>query len=718
MNEIVLAGCTPTPLANYLKALGVLRLLAARHPEMRGCWRGDRFVLHTSLRREDIEQFFLNDYAPTPLVAPWGARSGFYAGSPEKTAREALARVESSKKEQLTAFRSMICSVRSLLHQNGITEKPSEEKKTELLRICRAELPDELLEWLDVCFVISGEDRRFPPLLGTGGNEGSGSYASGFAQQVVACIVDRRHDSALAPALFGIVAPEVSTDQAPGHFSPVDGGWLNASTGFDDKRATTNPWDYIFALEGALAFAGAAVRRCANDPSFTSSFPFTVESVSAGAGSLAEGDVRNKPRGELWLPLWKRPSTYIEVRALTTEGRVALGRRPARDALDFVRAVHNLGGYRGIRSFQRYGFLNRKGDAYFATPLSRIEVGDEPAPSLLDELDKYGWLERFRQFARGDNIANRFLTLRRQLEDRLFELSGRMPARAEVQSLLILLGDIQQALAVSRKAQEGVPPIPVLSERWIAAAEDGSPEFRIAKALAGLRGVGDIALPLRAQLFPVERKRNRWMTPEADEKWRVFTPGKGRLAETLVALLTRRLWLAERLDMRDKPLAGNAGVALDDMAAFLRDDRMDARIAALLPGLSMCEIPRDGEQGAGEGGLPAGFALMKLALTPDRALRGPGHLGETEHLPLPAGMLAQLMAGNHGNRAVRIAWQRLHSSNLGPFLHHRDLPGLGGVHHLRAAAGLLIPLRFGATAALARTLLEAPGSTTETRPAA
>src|SRR3546814_19993472 len=32
-NEIVLGGCTPTPLADYLKALGVLRLLTARDPQ-------------------------------------------------------------------------------------------------------------------------------------------------------------------------------------------------------------------------------------------------------------------------------------------------------------------------------------------------------------------------------------------------------------------------------------------------------------------------------------------------------------------------------------------------------------------------------------------------------------------------------------------------------------------------------------------------------------
>lgn len=57
-NEILLAGCTPTPLANYLKALGVLRLLSVRDPDVRGFWRGDRFVLRTVLDRAAIEHFF------------------------------------------------------------------------------------------------------------------------------------------------------------------------------------------------------------------------------------------------------------------------------------------------------------------------------------------------------------------------------------------------------------------------------------------------------------------------------------------------------------------------------------------------------------------------------------------------------------------------------------------------------------------------------------
>src|SRR5690606_5788044 len=179
--------------------------------------------------------------------------------------------------------------------------------------------------------------------------------------------------------------------------------------------------------------------------------------------------------GELWMPLWSQPATHGEVSILLSEGRVALGKKPARDALDFVRAVHHLGGYRGIRSFQRFGLLMRSGKAYLATPLSRVQVGNEPASPWLDDLDQSQWLERFRQFARGDNTANRFRVLRKRLEDALFALSGRNPSTAETQALLILLGEIQSALSISQKARESIRPIPRLSETWVAIADDDTP---------------------------------------------------------------------------------------------------------------------------------------------------------------------------------------------------------------------------------------------------
>ena len=55
-----LDGCAPTPLAHYLKALGILRLVAEQADlDARGWWDGDRFRLATKLNREEIEAFFV-----------------------------------------------------------------------------------------------------------------------------------------------------------------------------------------------------------------------------------------------------------------------------------------------------------------------------------------------------------------------------------------------------------------------------------------------------------------------------------------------------------------------------------------------------------------------------------------------------------------------------------------------------------------------------------
>ncbi len=74
-----LTGCRPTPLAHYLKALGILRLVASDpDPNARGWWKDDVFHLATILDRDALESYLLNDYSPTPLLAPWNGGSGFY----------------------------------------------------------------------------------------------------------------------------------------------------------------------------------------------------------------------------------------------------------------------------------------------------------------------------------------------------------------------------------------------------------------------------------------------------------------------------------------------------------------------------------------------------------------------------------------------------------------------------------------------------------------
>ncbi len=76
-----LGGCAPVPLAHYLKALvGVLRLVTEQADNnARAWWDTDRFRLATMLTRVKIEEFFLYEYRPTPIVSPWNKGAGFFS---------------------------------------------------------------------------------------------------------------------------------------------------------------------------------------------------------------------------------------------------------------------------------------------------------------------------------------------------------------------------------------------------------------------------------------------------------------------------------------------------------------------------------------------------------------------------------------------------------------------------------------------------------------
>ena len=75
-----LTGLKPDALATYLAALGIIRLLAEQKDACaRGFWRDEHFVLVTELDWQAVERFFLEDYRPTPILAPWNLESGFFS---------------------------------------------------------------------------------------------------------------------------------------------------------------------------------------------------------------------------------------------------------------------------------------------------------------------------------------------------------------------------------------------------------------------------------------------------------------------------------------------------------------------------------------------------------------------------------------------------------------------------------------------------------------
>ena len=78
-----LAGCRTEPMAGYLKALAVFRLVSEQSdPHARGWWRENTFCLESGLDESGLTQFFLDEYRPTPIVAPWNGGSGFWRRRP------------------------------------------------------------------------------------------------------------------------------------------------------------------------------------------------------------------------------------------------------------------------------------------------------------------------------------------------------------------------------------------------------------------------------------------------------------------------------------------------------------------------------------------------------------------------------------------------------------------------------------------------------------
>lgn len=719
IHEHPLPGCTPTPLASYLKALAVLRLVAEAgtegggDPNATGFWRDDVFVLRTKLTKEELRTFFLERYRPTPLIAPWGARSGFFAGSSEKTAREALLAISNSDSGRLESYRSTINAVRDLLSRHGFDEKASDEKKVELLNLCRAELPDHILPWLDACYVLTSDGRKFPPLLGTGGNEGSGSYVSGFAQQVVACIVTRRHDHALESALFGIAAPDVHSDQTPGHFSPQGSGGANASTGFEGD-VQLNAWDYLLCLEGTLFFASAATRKHEfNAPQIN--FPFAVAPSAAGHGSYMIAEERPKQAKrqvmEIWLPLWEQPVGLDELKTMFSEGRATLGARTIANGLDFARALAGLGIDRGLTSFQRFAFLMRNGQSFFATALDRYRVKRNPDADLIAELERRNWLATVQRYARDENAPNAFRTAAHQIDTALFALT-QQTGRTAVQTVLRRVGGIEAALTISPKSQESVRvPAPRLSSDWAIKADDQSVEFRIAAAFAGLCLLGEQGrrvLHTRRHLAKVSESLNR----EGDRAWeptsRLAVWGTGPLIKNLAALLHRRRLEAIALGAEGETLASQTGATRNDVATFLDGTTDDARIGELLAGLACVDwsdnaVRRINKRIDEEAVLPPAFALLKVLFTPESVL----HRLNLNWLPpdrsfrLPAEIPARL-AADDAQAAVTLAWQRLRA--LGVKLPGRNPPEVVGVDGPRWLAALSIPLTFAETARLLRGL--------------
>lgn len=477
-----LTGCAPEPLAHYLKALGILRVLCKPDPRVRGWWSGESFHLATRLDRQEMLRFFLEDYSPTPILGPWGARSGFFDTPSERAAREAQDEIIDADLPRLQPMQEAIQRIRNCMVRHGIAEKPGGREKEAFMRLLRRELPERDREWLDAC-VLLGESASYPALLGTGGNEGSGSYSSNFLQVIVETIIERRWDLLLPEALEA-QAVQAKPNVLAGQFLPMATDPPNGGNGFRGGLAM-NPWDYMFCLEGACTFIPSAARYEAVGSGVRATAPFVARSAAAGYGSAAEGE---KNRGEQWFPLWSRPATYPEIRGMIAEGRSRVGRAGAGRPVDFGRAIARLGVARGITAFQRYGYIERNGQSNLAVPLGRWPVSAQPHVDLLDQVA--GWVQSLARAARAGHAPASVARHAQACEEAMLAVTRPGAGARHWRALLVALGEAEAALPRSPRftAERRLRPLPRLSETWVHAAAEDRPELRLAVALAGQFG--------------------------------------------------------------------------------------------------------------------------------------------------------------------------------------------------------------------------------------
>jgi CRISPR-associated protein Csx17 len=721
-HELHLRGCTPTPLSHYLKALGVFRVVAEQaDASAAGRWEDEHFVLSSQGDRDRLQRFFLEQYQPTPFLAPWNGGSGFYfqeeklkakdpaTGKRVKTGRrtqpteatKTLETILNSTCGRLAQYREAAAIAKAAVEAMGLHAAPIADAKNKLIVAVRNRAPEISLQAIDAALVLTADDVKYPPLLGTGGNDGNLDFTNNFMQRILE-LFDPEDGTPLPGteawlrcSLWAEPVPGL-VSRAIGQFSPGASGGPNAGTGFGGV-ALVNPWDFVLMLEGALLFAAAITRRMEGSDPASLSYPFTTRPAAAGAGSVHASD-QGPARPEMWMPCWRRPAGIDEVRSLLTEGRVTLGRRPARDGLDFARGLAALGVDRGLDGFERYGFLMRSGKSYLAVPLGRLATCRNREADLMADLDSGGFLERLRGFARRDDAPGRVRFLVHRLEDRLFDLA-RKPAIWLLQEILCLLGELERACSVSPKAREAVPPVHTLSETWVTRADDGSDEFRLAAALAGIRAPG---LPMRPFVAPVALETGGWAP--AGNHTTVW--GEGPLLTNLIEVIGRRLLEAERLGLDDKPFGGAPPADLEALSAFLTGATDDVRLSRLFRGLTLCRMPEFLPERQGQGApIPGALALMKLLFSPDSLLRWLGVVPSDGRLPIPPEIPALLRTG-HTARALETAWRRARSSGLTVPPFPRGAPAPAGLEGRRLLAAAVVPLRPGDVGRLSRNLLE------------
>jgi CRISPR-associated protein Csx17 len=330
---------------------------------------------------------------------------------------------------------------------------------------------------------------------------------------------------------------------------------LNAASWFSDanklynsgqspyREGLVSPWAMALACEGLPFFAGAASRRLGSRARAVGAFPFVTQAAAPDTSGEAGRD-----NAEVWAPVWDRPMTLPEVRALFTRGRAEVRGRGAVTPAAFATAIVERGVDAGITGFMRFS-LGRTTSANTFEPrfeshilLPTNEIQNHPAGAatpLASTLERIlALLDRLpRDEKKGQRW--RFAGLRGPIERAMIQLAA-SPSDSEVacgllDAVVAALDKVDRNQGY-RATQVSWEPLPV---EWLPAlfgSEAPPPEARL--ALAAVSGFPS-SRPFALYRFGVEWQYGRYVHPKQVPLHWVW--GAGELPRVLANVLTRRV---------------------------------------------------------------------------------------------------------------------------------------------------------------------------------
>ncbi len=743
--KIILDNCNSTPLSSYLKSLGVFRILSTQYnKDILAYWESDNFVIESSsLNKEELLNFILSKYKPSSIISPWINMSSIYLHRPnhwnnngaynlimktddlrfkqikndmvDLSKIEAFSYLYKTPKEFVKEFekdfnilnvdeknrgkiRSSLESVSNDNETNAISElyqtnenikrlvdyyEKNIVNKIDIRAKSRALLSDTFVDWIDSCVVLDSNLKKInTPLLGTGGNEGDMDYATKFQTYIVDMLIKKDHSKdLLESALFNLKPNNNLKKDKIGKFYPARSGGYNQGNSIESKDFTMNPWDFILLIEGLLIWSNSISKKDSlNQKNYLMS-PFTVKLSPVGYTSSHIKDPSASKSFETWIPIWKNPAHLEEISSLFKIGRVVFNNKAARNGIEFIEAIKTLGVDKGPTSFIRYVTSVRRGDKNFlAIPVSIMPIDYDKKISSLSEINRMtGVFKRLKpkiESATYNNILDNILrsTYNFSIQD----------SSTNAQKLLTSLGLAESFVWKNKDGySKGLSkPIGLLSSKWILYANDNSPEFRIALAVASVTGsIGSI----RQDIEPIDSTGNKWL--DSNLVWIPSWIGIN-LYEKMANTVYRRLIKAEQSESKKIPLQGKFYATLEDVSKYIDGLLDENKIENLILGLLLIDWNKinyyDIKKEIAEPSkinykINRGYLILKASLLNDK---------DEDSSNIIESRLIPLLKANRINDAIKVAERRVLIKNL----LYTDIDFPNSDDGIKLAGALLIPI--------------------------